>query len=221
MGLATALLIGAGWTAAHAQILSGSTIFFGIPLTGSGASSSSLAQDASSSPETRFFQNVSSASSVATQGTAAQPYPIGMNLRLEDFPTQGQSVDIPLQSYHWNEAQPTTTQKRATLHGFSVVMKENLATPRLFIVAANGDRLPRATVTLRQGGTDQDHVRWTLTNVKIESFQTVASLEDTIPTDTLELSFDTIEVQLTPIFGNGAVGTPVRAGWDVKTGQMF
>ncbi len=225
-GLLAVTLAVLGWTAVHAQTLSGSSIFFGIPLSGTGtaAPTSSAASDAASSAqETRFFTPPAT-SSTSASGTnveqATEQFPSGLNFRIAGLGDTGQMIDVPVQSYSWTEA-PTGTRTRATLQDFHVIMKENLASPRLFLTSAAGTRLPTVTLTARKPGVDREFLRWTLSDVTVSSFQTVGTTDDLIPVDTLTMSYGKIEFQLTPILADGTAGTSVRNGFDLKTGKSF
>ncbi|MFA6039012.1 MAG: type VI secretion system tube protein Hcp [Candidatus Peribacteraceae bacterium] len=203
-----------GWTAARAQTLSGNSIIFDTQNEESSLSSSA---GNASSPVTHFGTDGSPSSSIASESFSAirESFPVGVSLRLLDFPITNQSVDIPLQSYGIS----VERQDRAATGGprsFSVVMRENLASPRLFLAAAAGDRLASAVISVRTQNAPQELLRWTLSGVTVLSYASVSATGEAIPLDTLTLGFERITFQVTPLLPNGDTGPAIQSGWDVR-----
>ncbi|MEK7218614.1 MAG: type VI secretion system tube protein Hcp [Patescibacteria group bacterium] len=188
-----------GWTAAGAQTLSGTSIIFGTP---------------SSSPfHSSSVDDSAAVASDAVGSLRSDAFPVGVSLRLIDFPAVNQSVDIPLQSYGMT-VERQGNAPGANPRSFSIVMRENLASPRLFLAAATGDRLPSAIVSVRTRQSPQELLRWTLSGVTVLSYASVSAAGDDIPLDTLTLNFERIEFQVTPLLPNGTTGSAVKSGWD-------
>lgn len=229
LGLAVAGIAVIGWSVVQAQTLSGTSIIFGSSAASADAESGrSSGGGASEDAGIRFFNVPRSSSSLSPSSSSvavpvpeedgSAPFPAGINLRVDDFPQPNQAVDIPLESYSWS-AEQSSGRNRASLGDFRIVMKQNLASPRLFLAAANGDRLPRAMITVRRNGMAQEYLRWTLSDVTVSSFQTVSTPAEALPTDTLTLDYGRIEFQVTPVLQNGTAGASIRNGWDVLAEQ--
>ena len=54
----------------------------------------------------------------------------------------------------------------------------------------------------------------TLSDVLINSYQTVGNESETLPLDQVSLSFARIQISHTPQSQDGSAGTPITAGWD-------
>ena len=162
----------------------------------------------------------SSSSSTSSSAPGEVPLPPGTNLRIEGIPSATQAIDIPIETYSWTENRTGGTA-RAVPQDFQITLKENLATPFLVLAAASGQRFPRVIVSIRKQGSTDDFVRWTLGDVAISSIQSYTTSDMLIPSNTLTLSYRKINLQIRPVLANGASGAPVRAGWDVLTGEGY
>lgn len=122
--------------------------------------------------------------------------------------------EIDIDSYAWGVDRPAGSTKPA-LQTFTLTLPAGRASPKIFLMSAGGVKLQRAVLSVQQSGTEQDFLRWTLTDVTITSYKTVGNVLGDGITDQIVLSFAKAEVEYTPPEG----GAPVKAGWDLRTGK--
>lgn len=109
---------------------------------------------------------------------------------------------------------------KVSMQDFHFVMKANKASPLLFLHCANGKHIPKAVLTCRKAGEkQQEYLKWTFSDLLVSSFQTGGSQGDMIPTESISLNFAKIEVSYQPQDAKGALGSPIKAGWDVKKNE--
>jgi type VI protein secretion system component Hcp len=118
--------------------------------------------------------------------------------------------EIAVQGFSWAEHHPAGAPD-AQPNTFTFTIEAGQASPALFLDCATGTHLANAVFTIRvpgPGGSLEDQVSWTLTDVVVSSFTT----ED--GHDTITLSFSKLEERFTPLLPNGSAGTPVIKSWD-------
>lgn len=159
----------------------------------------------------------------------------GTNLFLKIDGIEGESRDarhrgeIAIESFSWGEAQTgggSSTGSgggagKVNIQDFHFVMKASKATPKLMIAVANGKHFPKAILTVRKaGGDQQEYLKWKLHDVMVTSYETGGNTGDLLPTDQISLNFSKIEVEYEEQQEGGGTGT-VRAGWDLKQNKEF
>jgi type VI secretion system secreted protein Hcp len=104
------------------------------------------------------------------------------------------------------------------IQDFHFVMKVNKASPKLLLACANGEHFPTAVLTCRKaGGTKQEYLKWTFSEILISSYhQSASSHGDIIPIDQVGINFGKVEVEYKEQKHDGSLGAPVKAGWDLK-----
>lgn len=141
-----------------------------------------------------------------------------MFLKLDDIAGNAGSVkhkgEIDIDSYAWGVDRPLGSTKPA-LQTFTLTLPAGRASPKLFLMSTGGVRLQRAVLAVQKTGTEQDFLRWILTDITIVSFKTVGNVHGDGMSDQIVLSFGKIEVEYTPPEG----GSTVKAGWDQRTGK--
>lgn len=141
---------------------------------------------------------------------------------------KGESADhkhageIAVESWSWGATQSGSFGHgsgggagKVSMQDFHFVMKANSASPLLFLSCASGKHIPTATLTVRKaGGSQEEYYTIKFSDVLVSSFQTGGSHGDVIPTDQISLNFAKIELSYQPQDAKGAVGSPIKAGWD-------
>jgi type VI secretion system secreted protein Hcp len=147
---------------------------------------------------------------------------------------EGESKDdkfkntIDVESWSWGESQSGANAAgggggagKVSMQDFHFVMKVCTASPKLMLACANGDHIKTAELTCRKAGKDQqEYMKIKLTDLIVSSYQTGGSAGSSlIPSDQISLNYAKIEMEYKPQTDTGALGTAVKAGWDVKTNK--
>ncbi|HXV56508.1 MAG TPA: type VI secretion system tube protein Hcp [Gaiellaceae bacterium] len=153
--------------------------------------------------------------------------PFDVFLRIDGV--EGESADakhkgeIDVLEYDWGLAAPASTRAggagagKVTFQDLRVVARTSKASPTLFLNCATGKAAKEAVLAVRRAGAKQDdYLVVRLKTVRITSYDQTASDEDDTPLDDVSLAFDRIEVEYRAQDPKGALGAPVKAGWDVK-----
>ncbi len=137
----------------------------------------------------------------------------------------GHKGEIDLLSWSWGETQTGTgdaggghTGGRVVMQDFHFVMSNCKASPKLMLACATGEHIGDAVLTCRKaGGTQQAFLKIKFTDLIVSSYQTGGSGgQSALPTDQISLNFAKIEVEYLEQNEKGAVGAPVKAGYDLK-----
>ena len=156
---------------------------------------------------------------------------IDMFLKIDGI--DGESTDdkhkneIAILSYAWGEAQSAPAggagggAGKIAMQDFHFSMLVSKASPKLFLACAKGEHFKNAVLTVRHpGASPTEFLKWRFTDVLITSYQTAGDVATgALPVDHASLKFSKIEVEYSPVKPDGTLGTPVKAGWDIKTNQ--
>jgi type VI secretion system secreted protein Hcp len=104
------------------------------------------------------------------------------------------------------------------MQDFHFVMNVNKASPKLFLACANGQHIPKAILTARKAGKDQqDYLKVTFSNLLISSFQTSGQAEaGNLPLDQISFNFAKVEIEYKEQKVDGTLGGAIKAGYDLK-----
>lgn len=136
--------------------------------------------------------------------------------------------EIQLESWSWNESQGGSFAYgggggagKVSMSDFSFVMKENKASPKLFLACANGEHIPQAILVGRKAGKEQqDFMKVTFSDLIISNYQTGgAGGGDDIPMESLAFNFAKVEMEYREQMPDGQLSGPVRAAYDLKRMQ--
>jgi len=136
--------------------------------------------------------------------------------------------EIQLESWSWNESQGGSFAYgggggagKVSMSDFSFMMKENKASPKLFLACANGEHIPQAILVGRKAGKEQqDFMKVTFSDLIISNYQTGgAGGGDDIPMESLSFNFGKVEMEYREQLPNGQLAGPVRAAYDLKRMQ--
>ena len=133
--------------------------------------------------------------------------------------------EIDVYSWSWGATQSGTHASgggggagKVSMQDFHFVMTVNKASPKLMLACANGQHFPKALLTCRKAGKDQqEYLKVTLSDLLVSSYQTGGSQTGSIlPTDQISLNFAKIEVEYKEQKPDGSLGGTVKTGYDVK-----
>ena len=110
---------------------------------------------------------------------------------------------------------------KIAMQDFHFSMPVNKASPKLFLACAKGEHIKDAVLTVRHpGASPTEFLKWRFTDVLISSYHTSGDVATgALPADHVSLKFSKIEVEYRPVQPDGTLGTPVKAGWDIKTNK--
>lgn len=149
-------------------------------------------------------------------------------LKIDGVP--GESTDhkhkdeISVLSFSWSETQPTSGEVglgrgsgKVQMGEFQFTSQVNKASPLLALKCANGEHIKSAVLVCRRAGKDQqEYFTVKLADILISSYQVGGSQGDVVPTDQFSLNFSKIEWEYKPQGATGALGGPVKAGYNLK-----
>jgi len=95
------------------------------------------------------------------------------------------------------------------------------SSPNLMLACATGQHIKKAVLFVRKAGGDQhDYYTVTLSDCMVSSYQSGGhSSGDPIPTDQFSLNFAKIEFEYKPQKSDGALGSAVKTGYDLKANK--
>jgi type VI secretion system secreted protein Hcp len=154
---------------------------------------------------------------------------VDMFLKITDV--KGESKDkthageIEIESFSWGATQLGTSSHgtgagagKVSMNDFHFVMRNNSASPTLFLYCANGKHLKEAKLTCRKaGGTQQKFLEVTMSDVLVSSFQTGGSNGGEVPMDQISLNYSKIEIDYLAQDEKGITKSAGKKWWDMKT----
>jgi len=137
-------------------------------------------------------------------------------------------AEIDLESWAWGATQTGTNPAgggagagKVSMQDFHFAMKVNKSTPKLILACASGQHIPKAILTCRKaGGNQEEFLKYTFSDVLVSSYQTGGSGgADIVPTEQISLNYAKMEVEYKEQKADGTLGGAVKAGWDLKKNQ--
>lgn len=134
-------------------------------------------------------------------------------------------AEIDLESWSWGASNAGTHAGgggggagKVSMQDFHFVMKNNKSSPKLMLACASGQHIPKAVLTCRKaGGEQEEFLKVTMSDLLVSSYQTGGSGQgDIVPTDQISLNFSKIEFEYKEQKPDGTLGGAVKSGWDVK-----
>ncbi|MCX6624372.1 MAG: type VI secretion system tube protein Hcp [Acidobacteria bacterium] len=138
--------------------------------------------------------------------------------------------EIDLESWSWGESNTGTGgygggsgAGKVSMQDFHFVMKIGKGSPKLMLACATGQHIPKAVLTCRKaGGEQQEYLVVTFTDILISSYQTGGSgHSDVIPMDQVSFNFTKIEMDYKLQDSKGGLGGSVKTGYDVKANKKI
>jgi type VI secretion system secreted protein Hcp len=154
---------------------------------------------------------------------------VDMFLKITDI--KGESKDkthkdeIEIESFSWGATQLGASSHgggagagKVSMNDFHFVMRNNSASPHLFLHCADGKHLKEAKLTCRKaGGTQQNFLVVTMSDVLISSYQTGGSNGGEVPMDQISLNYSKIEIDALVQDEKGITKSAGKKWWDMKT----
>lgn len=134
--------------------------------------------------------------------------------------------EIELNSFSWGAANAGSFSSagggggagKVALQDFNFVMRQNKASPLLFDACCSGKHIKTAVLIGRKAGTTQvEYLKVTLTDLLVTSYTTGGTAGSPVPDESISLAYSKIEVEYKEQLGTGLLGSPIKAGWNVKT----
>lgn len=142
-----------------------------------------------------------------------------------EAPDDKHKNEIQVESWSFGEQQTGTGAYggghgagKVQMQDFHFTMKVNKASPKLFLACATGEHIPKAVLTCRKAGKEQqEYLKWTFSDLLVASFQTGGTGgADVIPLDQIALNFTKVEVEYKEQKKDGTLGGAIKTGYDVK-----
>ncbi|AUH53589.1 type VI secretion system tube protein Hcp [Chromobacterium sp. ATCC 53434] len=118
---------------------------------------------------------------------------------------------------------------KVEMKDFEFRMVSNKASPKLFLMCATGEHIPRAKLICRKSGKgQQDFMIITFASGLVSSFRTLGNIphtvmvggssdtESVLPTDEIKINFAKIEFEYREQRNDGTMGAVIKAGYDLK-----
>ena len=154
---------------------------------------------------------------------------VDMFLKLTDV--KGESKDktnkdeIEIESFSWGATQLGTSSHgtgagagKVSMNDFHFVMRNNSASPSLFLFCANGKHLKEALLTCRKAGeSQQKFLVVKMNDVLISSYQTGGSNGGEVPMDQISLNYSKIEIEYFAQDEKGITKSAGKKFWDQKS----
>lgn len=164
---------------------------------------------------------VTGASSGGLQANA-----VNMFLKLDGI--DGEAVDekhrnqIAVSSWSWGESNSATAAGGGSAGAGKVSMQDfhftkglDKSSPKLMLAGATGEHIKLATFTISTSGNPPlEFLMVRMTDVLVTSYQVSGGT-----TEQVSLSFAKIEIEYKPIGPDGKLGSPVKAGYDLKANK--
>jgi type VI secretion system secreted protein Hcp len=154
-------------------------------------------------------------------------------LKLEGIEGESQDYkhknEIQLEEWSWGQATAVTSVAAASGGGKGKVqMKDVLfvarvskASPKLMQYCAGGKSIPKAVLTCRKAGKEQqEYFVMTLSDSYVSHYEVGHDMKEH-PTDDFSLNFSKIEVEYKEQKEDGTLGASYKFGWDVKTNKSL
>jgi len=153
-------------------------------------------------------------------------------LKIDTIP--GESYDkthkdeIQLLSFSWGETNAGTMRAgggggagKVQMQDFHFVMNVCKASPKLFLACANGQHIPKATLTARKAGKDQqDYYKVTFSDLLISSFQTSGQAEaGHLPLEQVSFNFAKVELEYKEQAIDGSLKGAIKTWYNLKEMQ--
>jgi type VI secretion system secreted protein Hcp len=139
---------------------------------------------------------------------------------------EGFKGQTELESFRWGASNTTSMGStgpgggvgKAKLESFACDKATDLTSPVLFQACCSGKHFPSATVTLRKAGGESpvNYLVYHFEKVFVNNI-TWSGSGDSLPTESVELSFGKVTITYTGQSDAGVTGQPVVASWNIQT----
>ena len=146
---------------------------------------------------------------------------------------KGESTDakhkgeIEIESFSWGETNAGSFSSapgagggtgKVSFQDLHCTKLTDIASANLMYHCASGKHIPKALLTVRKAGEQQqEYYKVEQSDVLVSSYQSGAhGGGDLLPTDQFSLNFAKIQFEYYPQDAKGKLGSPEKAGWDLK-----
>lgn len=136
--------------------------------------------------------------------------------------------EIDVESWSWGETNSGSHAVgggggagKVSMQDFHFVMHVNKASPKLMLACATGQHIPKAVLTCRKAGKDQqEYLKVTFSDLLVSSYQTGGSGgSNVLPVDQISLNFSKLEFEYKEQKADGTLGGATKAGYDQKANK--
>jgi len=132
--------------------------------------------------------------------------------------------EIELLSFSFGATQPGSAGHgggagvaKVQVHDLQFSKYFDKASPKLFEACATGKHTPKVVITCRKaGGSQQEYLTITLSEVIVSSIQDSGSGGEALPSESVTVNFTKIEIEYKPQDEKGNLGGVIKAGWDLS-----
>jgi type VI secretion system secreted protein Hcp len=140
-----------------------------------------------------------------------------------ESPDSKHGKEIQLLSFSFGADQPSSSNVgggggagKVRMHDLSASHHVDKASPKLFLACCTGQHIPKAVLSVRKaGGDQQDYMIVTLNDVLVGEVGPSGS-GDEIPTEEFKLNFSKINFEYKEQGADGSLKGTVAAGYDIK-----
>jgi type VI secretion system secreted protein Hcp len=137
--------------------------------------------------------------------------------------------EIEVLSYSFGGQQPASSGVgggsgvgRVNIDDLAIVKHVDKSSPLLFVSLATGKHIPKAVLTVRKaGGDQQDFMTVTLSDLIVSSLHNTGQPTGTdgLPTEQMTLNFSKINWEYKEQGADGSLKGTVQGGWDLKAAK--
>ncbi len=132
--------------------------------------------------------------------------------------------EIDIMSFSWGETQQGSHgggggggAGKVQMQDLHFTKKVDKATAPLFLACAVGSHLKSVVIVARKAGkTQQEYLKYTLSDCLVSSYQVGGSQGDVVPMEQISLNFAKIEIEYKPQKADGTLDAAAKAGYDLK-----
>jgi type VI secretion system secreted protein Hcp len=136
--------------------------------------------------------------------------------------------EIDVESWSWGVSNSGSSSGgggggagKASFQDFHFVSRISKASPALFTACASGSHIKEALLSgVRGAGKGIDYLKYKLRDVLVTSLMQ-SDTDAEPPVEQFSLSYSKVEWSYTPQSSSGKAGTPIKAGWDLKTNKKL
>jgi type VI secretion system secreted protein Hcp len=131
--------------------------------------------------------------------------------------------EIEVLAFQWREKQLIDLSSgqstgRVQMDSFEFTMHVSKATPKLYLMCAQGANFPNVVFTARKAGAgQQDYLKITFQRAFLSEFTLLSNgSAQTLPLSSVKLNFDEMEIAYLPQQGDGKMGGAVKGRYNLR-----
>lgn len=109
---------------------------------------------------------------------------------------------------------------KVQMQDFSFTHYLDKASPKLQLANWSGQHIPKAVLTMRKAGKNQQpYLKYTFTDLLVSSISTGGSGGEDALTENCSMAFSKIEMEYSEQKQDGTLSAAIKAGWNVQTNK--